>query len=63
MARLRLRSAESGPALALVHIEVESRDAAATIRHRMFEYTDTASLSPQMGDSWAHPPDGSSALA
>jgi hypothetical protein len=38
VARLRLRSAESEAALALVHIEVESRDAVATMPRRMFDY-------------------------
>ncbi len=38
VARLRLRSAEGEAALALVHIEVESRDAVALFRRRMFDY-------------------------
>jgi hypothetical protein len=37
VARLRLRSAAE-PALALVHIEVESREAVTALRRRMFEY-------------------------
>ncbi|HTU17463.1 MAG TPA: hypothetical protein VMG10_05315 [Gemmataceae bacterium] len=38
VARLRLRSAERKSALALVHIEVESRDAVAAMPRRMFDY-------------------------
>jgi len=38
VARLHLRSAEREAALALVHIEVESRDAVVAIRRRMFDY-------------------------
>jgi len=38
VARLRLRSGDSGSALALVHMEVESRDAVVAIRRRMFDY-------------------------
>ncbi len=38
VARLRLRSADKEPALALIHIEVESRDAVAAMPRRMFDY-------------------------
>jgi hypothetical protein len=40
VARLGYRLAEGGsdPALALVHVEVESRDAVATFRQRMYQY-------------------------
>jgi hypothetical protein len=44
VAQLALRSAQSGlpeQAVALVHIEIESRDAVETLRRRMFEYYET----------------------
>jgi hypothetical protein len=38
VAKLRLRAAEAGEVLALIHVEIESRDSVEALRRRMFEY-------------------------
>jgi hypothetical protein len=38
VAKLRLRAGEAGEVLALIHVEIESRDSVEALRRRMFEY-------------------------